>query len=137
MAETRDGKALPLRLHVHAGTMSIVRLPPDAAVPAWIRQGAWCSVTRTGEELSVVCASRLVPGDVRQSAGWRLLQVEGPLDFSLIGILHRITAPLAAAGISLFAISTFDTDYVLVGDTDLEAAIRCLEASGAIVSMPD
>lgn len=137
MTEGGDSGASPLRLHVHAGSMAIVRLAADAGTPDWIRQASWCSVTRTGEELSVVCESRLVPDDVRQSAGWRLLQVEGPLDFSLTGILHRITAPLAAAGISLFAISTFDTDYVLVGETDLEAAIPCLEASGVIVYGPD
>lgn len=137
MAEARDGEALPLRLHVHAGPMSIVRLSADAGTPDWIRRASWCSVTRTSEELSVVCESHLVPEDVRQSTGWRLLQVEGPLDFSLTGILYRITAPLAAAGISLFAVSTFDTDYVLVAETDLEDAIPCLEASGVIVQRPD
>lgn len=130
-------KALPLKLKVLNGNMCIARLPADAGIPAWVPETAWCSVTRTGEELSIVCESRFVPADVRQNGGWRLMQVEGPLEFSLTGILHRITAPMADAGVSLFAISTFETDYVLVGETDLEDAVSCLKASGLIVYMPD
>lgn len=131
------GDASPMKLKVLNGNMCIVRLPADAAMPAWVPEAAWCSVTRTGEELSIVCESRFVPGDVRQNGGWRLMQVEGPLDFCLTGVLHRITAPMARAGISLFAVSTFDTDYVLVGETELENAVACLKASGLIVCMPD
>lgn len=126
-----------MQLHVLAGSMCIARLPADADIPGWVRATSWHSVTRTAEELSIVCESRFVPADVRQSGGWRLMQVEGPLDFNLTGILHRITAPMAAEGISLLAVSTYDTDYVLVGEKDLEEAISCLGASGVVVRAPD
>lgn len=132
-----DAEAPPLKLRVLNGTMCIARLPADAAAPPWLPEAAWCSVTRTDEELSIVCESRFVPAGVRRNGGWRLLQVEGPLDFSLTGVLHRITAPMAEAGISLFAVSTFDTDYVLVGGADLEKAVSCLEAAGLIVHTAD
>lgn len=117
--------------------MSVARLAPDAPLPDWLPDQPWYSVTRTVDELSIVCESRLVPAGVSSNDGWRLLRVEGPLDFSLTGILHRITAPLAAAGISLFAMSTFDTDYVLVKERDLEDAAARLMESGLIVRRRD
>lgn len=126
----------PLTLNVLAATLTVARLPADADRPDWIEGGRWYSMTRTSDELSVVCESRLVPAGARQSGPWRALQVEGPLDFSLTGILYRIAGPLAGAGISLFAVSTFDTDYVLVGEADLERAAGCLRDSGIIVRPP-
>lgn len=126
-----------LRVNLLDGDMCVARLPADAPVPEWLPDASWWSMTRTGDELSIVCEERFVPDTVRQSSGWRMLQVQGPLEFSLTGILHRITAPMAAADISLFALSTFDTDYVLVADADLEEAVRCLRESGVIVHPPD
>jgi len=129
--------AAGLTLTVLDGAMSVARLAPDEPVPAWVADGSWCSVTSTADELSIVCESRFVPSGVRSNDGWRLLRVEGPLDFGLTGVLHRITAPLAAAKISLFTISTFDTDYVLVKEADLERAVAHLLESGLIVRRPD
>lgn len=129
--------ARPLTLKALGGSLSIARLPPDAAMPGWLPDTGWCAVTRTDDELSIVCESRFVPAGIQQNRHWRALQVEGPLDFSLVGILNRITAPMAAAGISVFAVSTFDTDYVLVREPDLRDAVACLRESGVIVHTPD
>lgn len=83
-------------------------------------------MTRTPTETSIVCEAPPVEGE----PGWRALMVEGPLDFSLTGILAGIAAPLAAAGISIFAISTFDTDYVLVKEARIDEATTVLRAAG-------
>lgn len=130
-------RAAALAINVLEGAMCVARLPADAPMPDWIAGAGWCSVTRTDDELSIVCEARLVPDGVRRNDGWRMLQVQGPLDFNLTGILFRITAPLANAGISIFALSTFDTDYVLVGERDLREAISHLRAAGIIVRAPD
>lgn len=122
-----------LVLDVMAGRLSIVRLPSDAGAPSWIGSTSWYSVTRTEDELSVVCESRLVPPEVQQNGPWRALKVVGPLDFGLTGVLYRIARPLAGAKISIFAVSTFDTDYVLVREQDLRGAVSSLSESGIVV----
>jgi hypothetical protein len=99
-------------------------------LPDWALSSAFLSITRTSDELSVVCLQEAVPPEVRCEKGWRCLRVEGPLDFSEIGVLASLTSVLAAAGVSLFAISTFDTDYLLVGETDLERAVTALRGVG-------
>jgi hypothetical protein len=88
------------------------------------------SVTRTAEELSIVCPSDAVPDSVRTERDFRALKIEGPFDFSLTGILLAVIGPLADAGISIFAVSTYDTDYVLVKKKDLKHAVSVLSASG-------
>jgi uncharacterized protein len=109
---------------------AVCRLPPAAPLPAWSVTGALVSVTRTRDELSIVCRDHDAPADVTASRGWRALQVAGPLDFALTGILLSIAAPLAQRGISIFAISTYDTDYVLVPHTSLHDAVDALTAAG-------
>ncbi len=110
--------------------LAVCRLEHDAPVPGWAR-GDFVSITRTPEELSVVCAETALPADAAQAElGWRALQVAGPLNFELTGILSSISEPLADAEISLFALSTYDTDYVLVREADLERAIEALEGAG-------
>jgi hypothetical protein len=84
------------------------------------------SITRTADELSIVCEESLAPAGAKVQPGWRAFKVEGPLDFSLTGIMATLAAPLATAKISLFAVATFDTDYLLVSERDLEAAIAAL-----------
>lgn len=112
--------------------LAVCRLAADDA-PAWLPSEGFVSVTRTAAELSVVCAEAAVPEGVRREGGWRAFVVEGPLDFGLTGILASIAAPLAEAGISIFAISTFDTDYVLVKAEKLHAAAEALEHTGHTV----
>ena len=111
----------------------MVRLPPDAHVPPWAFSpvpGALWSMTRTDEELSLVRAADAVPSDARAERGWRALRIAGTIDFALTGVLASVLAPLGEAGISIFAISTFDTDYILVREHALAAAIDVLRASG-------
>lgn len=124
---------MTIRLRVLPGTLAICRLGPDDAVPDWAG-GPFVAITRTPDELSVVCDEAGVPGEVRAERGWRALQVEGPLDFSLTGVLAGLTAPLAAAGISVFVLSTFDTDYLLVREHDLPSAVIALRQAGCTVA---
>ena len=114
--------------------LAVCRLAPDAPLPTWVAGPGFVSVTRTDEELSITVAQDRVPGDVVAVGPWRALKVQGPLDFTLTGILAALTAPLADAGISLFAIATYDTDYILVRAETLEAAITALTAAGRLVS---
>ena len=118
------------RLAVHPGSFAIYQLAPGTPLPAWTLEGPFCSVTRTLEELSIVCSESSVPDDVVADHGWRLLSVQGRLDISLVGVLAGLTGTLARAGITLFAISTYDTDHLLVRADDVVAATRALVAAG-------
>ncbi|NDG83499.1 MAG: ACT domain-containing protein [Proteobacteria bacterium] len=109
---------------------SICKLPAGSPVPAWATAGSFWSITGTADELSIVCESVRVPAGVTSNPNWRALMVQGPLDFSLTGILSALAAPLATAGISIFAVSTFDTDSLLVKELDYERAISILISSG-------
>jgi hypothetical protein len=109
---------------------AISRLASDAPIPQWATQGPFFSVTRTGDELSVVTELSRVPVGVQSQPGWRVLKVHGPFVLSEIGVLASLAAPLAEARISLFAVSTFDTDYLLVASETLPAAIAALERAG-------
>ena len=111
-------------------TLAICRLEKDAAIPDWARTGSFVSITRTAEELSIVCPQIQVPAEVKREEGWRGIKVQGPLDFSLTGILASLTTPLAKGGISVFAISTYDTDYLLVKEENLEKTIEILVKKG-------
>lgn len=115
--------------------LAICRLAPDARLPAWVAGPGFVSITRTDEELSITVRQDRVPGDLVAVGPWRALKVQGPLDFALTGILAALTAPLAHAGISLFAIATYDTDYVLVRAEALDAAITVLTAAGHRVAV--
>ena len=101
-------------------------------IPVWaFSSGGFVSITRTEEELSIVCDERLVPFEfVAVERGFRMLMVVGPLDFSLTGVMASIAGPLAEAGVSLFAISTYDTDYVLVREERLGEAVEALRGAG-------
>lgn len=119
-----------LQVHLH-----VCRLNHDAPIPSWLPRTSspLTAIVRTDDELSIVCPAAEVPADVRHEGPWRALRVAGPLDFALVGILTRLTAPLAVAGISVFAMSTFDTDYVLVRARDLDAAVTTLRDTGHAV----
>ena len=112
------------------GAMAVCRLAPEAPLAGWMHAGPLSSITRTAEELSVVCAEATVPDGVRREAGWRALRVDGPLEFSLVGVLAALAAPLAEAGIAIFVVSTFDTDWLLVKADRLAEAVRTLRQSG-------
>ena len=107
------------------------RLAPDDEIPRWaLNCGGFVSVTRTADELSLVCAESIAPRGIPCEPGWRIFKVEGPLDFTLTGILASLARTLAEAAVSIFTISTYDTDYVMVKGLDLEKAVRALAAAG-------
>jgi uncharacterized protein len=125
-----------LRLTVLEEPLAVCRLDPEAEVPPWAGSavGGISSVTRTTEELSVVCPERAVPRGVLCERGWRALKMEGPFDLSLVGILASVVAPLADAAVNVFVTATYDTDYVLVKDENLELAVDALRGRGHEIS---
>jgi hypothetical protein len=118
-----------LALEVLPDRLALCRFAPEAPLPAWVFHAEarlWC-VTRTPQELSVVCGEDdLPPSATGARPGWRALRVRGPLELSMTGVLAALTAPLAAAEVPVFALSTYDTDYLLVPGADLERAIEAL-----------
>jgi hypothetical protein len=122
-----------LRLRVLSGRLAVARLPGTAAVPGWADGPGLVSITRREGELSIVCADARVPAEVRVERGWRALEVEGPLDFQELGVMHGLTGPLAGAGVSVLAISTFDTDVLVVREETLARAVEALRAAGYAV----
>ena len=117
-------------------SIAICRLEAEDPLPMWATASTWWSITRTADELSVVCAEALVPAGVSASRGWRALRFAGPLPLDQTGILASVTGPLAAARVSVFAIATFDTDYVLIPAAQRAAAIGVLERAGHRVGIP-
>lgn len=121
-------------LSVLPGRFAICRLPPDREVPQWaLGNRTFVSVTYTADELSIVCPDNSVPEDEKSETGWVAIKVQGPLDFSLTGILAALAAPLAESGISIFAISTYDTDYLMVKEGNLMPAKEVLEKKGHLI----
>ena len=116
-------------------TFAVSKLSPDEVVPVWAWTGEVACVTRTRDELSIVCRADLVPPEVLSETGWRALRVKGPLDFALTGVFARIAQPLANAGISLFAVMTYDTDYVMVKEERLADAVQALMDAGHVVQV--
>ena len=112
------------------GELGIARLEAGAPVPAWWSSGDFCTVTRTSRELSVVCEAGAIPTDVRHEPGWRAFHVASTLPFDMTGVLASLTAPLAHASVPIFAISTFDTDYVLVRAAEVDRVTEILRAAG-------
>jgi uncharacterized protein len=114
--------------------MAITRLEHDAPSPAWATRGAFTSVTRTPSELSIVCQDDSVPRDVASARGWRGLMLQGPFPLTETGIASDFTAVLARANVSVFVISTYETDFVLVPEKSLDVAIAALARAGHSVS---
>jgi hypothetical protein len=123
-----------VQLRVLPDGYAVVRLQPGSELPSWVDAGPFRSVTRTDNEVSVVCRDRDVPDGQSAERGWRVLELKGPLDFSLSGVVASLVVPLAEAEIPVFVISTFETDYVLVRASDLEPATAALAAVGHSVA---
>jgi hypothetical protein len=107
-------------------TFCVVRLEKDSEIPIWINKDSFYSITKTDDELSIVCPQASVPKYSKMEKDWRILKIEGVLDFSLVGILAAISTLLAENKISIFAISTYDTDYILVKEDKINEAISVL-----------
>jgi hypothetical protein len=128
-----------LAIDVQPGEYTVARLDPDAPVPAELLAPSapgLVSITRTPAELSLICPAGSVPEGARVETGWRLLTVRGPLAFMLTGIIAALANELAAAGVALFTLSTFDTDHVLVKQADLTRAVDALHSAGHEVHLP-
>lgn len=119
-----------LTVDVRPGDYAIAKLPPGSAVPSLTISDGLVSVTSTPDEVSVVAPVAVVPPDATVDAGWRLLTVRGPLEFTLTGIMASLAGSLAAAGVPLYAMSTYDTDHILVKATDLDRAVGALREAG-------
>src|SRR3954447_18120510 len=121
----------PMEIAVLPDSLAVCRLRPSARIPSWaleLHEG-FVSITRTPDELSIVCDEEAVPADVEVESGWRALQLPGPIPFEQTGVLASLATPLAAAGIPIFAISTYETDYVLVRAHHLERALETLNTA--------
>lgn len=119
-----------LDLEVLPGLLAVCRLPAGCPLPEWLAGGTLTSITHSADETSIVCDASVVPPDVTVESGWRAIRVSGSLDFGLTGILLSVAQPLAAAGVSIFALSTYDTDYVLVKESALPEAVEALSSAG-------
>jgi hypothetical protein len=122
-----------LRMELMEGRYAVVRLDAGEPSPAWAAEGPFVSITRTDAELSVVCLEQAVPAGARAERGWRCLRVAGPLGFGMTGILASLAGPLASSGVSIFVVSTYDTDYLLVQERDLDRGTDALSRAGHTV----
>jgi hypothetical protein len=120
-----------LSLSLSSEKLAVCRFPPDTTPPSWVFDGdGFYSITRTREELSVIVPQCIVPAGVKTELDWLSLKVEGPLDFSSTGILSSLASPLADAAISIFAVSTYDTDYILIKEAQMDKAVDVLQSKG-------
>jgi uncharacterized protein len=108
---------------------AVCRLPPDAPIPPHTAT-EFTSITRTAEELSIVCPVDQAPQNAKCESPWTCFKLEGPFAFSLTGVLAAFLNPLAERGVPIFAVSTFDTDYILVKEQHVATAIEALQAAG-------
>jgi hypothetical protein len=123
-------------LHILSGVYGVARLSAESELPGWAREGELWAAVRTRDELSIVCEERYIPPEVRAERGWAALQVEGPLDFSLLGVLASISGVLAEAGVSIYTLSTYDTDYILFKESAMERALAALRGAGYLLFIP-
>jgi hypothetical protein len=119
-----------LTLALLSDSFAVCKLRAGEKVPSWSLIGSFSSLTRTPDEVSIVCSQELVPEGIQAVRGWRSLKVEGKVDFTLVGILSSLTSSLAHVGIVVFVISTYDTDYVFVKESELDRAVAALRNAG-------
>jgi hypothetical protein len=119
-----------LSLFVLPQTFAVFRLSPDDAIPPWATEGDFFSITRTADELSILCCQDAVPENTPCERDWRCLRVAGTIAFSVVGVIVGLTRGLAEAGIGVFVVSTFDTDYLLTKEKDWTTALDVLRRQG-------
>jgi hypothetical protein len=112
------------------GLYAVCRLDPGGAIPEWALASEFLSITRSREELSLVCRQEKVVSSVRCSRDWRVMGLEGPLDLQMKGVLSGLLGHLARESISVFVVSTYDTDYLLVKNFDYKRAVEVLMGEG-------
>ena len=126
-------KKLSLSLMPH--TYAVCQFHPDKHIPYWALLGDFVSLTRTHEELSIVCQQDNVPDEIQAERGWRCVQVQGAFDFSVAGVNASLAIPLAEADISVLAIATYATDYILIKEENVERVIQVLEQAGHSIEL--
>jgi hypothetical protein len=132
----QPSKTWKLNIRLLQGELAVCRLSPQSPIPEWaIGEKGFVSITRTADELSIVCAEDLAPKDAKCERNWRVFKMEGPFDFALTGILVSVARPLNEAGISILSISTYDTDYVMVKSKDKDKAVAILRSAGHSVTV--
>lgn len=119
-----------LHLEIQPFQIGVFKLPPSSSVPEWVFECSFFSITRTYDELSIFCTDKAIPLEILAERNWACFKVMEHLDFTTTGILASLADPLAEAGISIFSISTFDSDYILVHKKKLDMASKVLEAAG-------
>ena len=122
-----------LTLNVHKENYGICKLQKDAPVPEWV-VGVFISITRTADELSIICLEEKIPKEIECERAWRVVEIVGQLEFSLVGVLASLLTPLADAGISAFVLSTFNTDYLLIKEKNINEVVKILETLGHIIA---
>ena len=120
---------MQIKLETIEGEYSICRLSPDAPIPEWAEAG-FCSITRSENELSIVVKAGGIPEPLERENGWKMFRVAGSLDFSMVGVIAGISRVLADSVISIFVISTFETDYILVKSDQFDSAVTTLKTAG-------
>ena len=130
IAKQPGPKSLTLQFGQLPGLYAVVRQSPNAPVPPWAAQGAFTSITRTGDELSIVCPAENLPKEIVPDPRWICLKLQGPFDLYLTGVLLSFIEPLSTNGVPIFAISTFDTDYVLIPQEHAARATDLLRQAG-------
>lgn len=124
-----------LTFQLLSGEYSLCRLAPEQTIPVWVYASPFFSISKTPNELSIVCESQLVPGEVKQNGQWRLLKILEVLDLSLTGITAQFSTALADAAVNICVIATYDTDYVMLKEEKLSTAIKALENAGFTIRL--
>ena len=122
-----------MRLKVLPAPLGVVRMEPGESIPTWVWESPFLSITRTHDELSVFCEAKVIPESADATIGWRALYVAGQIPLELAGVLASLVMPLAARQISIFSISTHDTDYLLVPADRLDDAVEVLGGNGHVI----
>ena len=108
----------------------------NTPIPEWVATASFCSITRTQKELTIVCPQNTIDSDCEYDADWRCFRIDGSFDLNQIGVISSLAAPLAQAGISIFVVSSYDTDYILIKDQKVEQAVAVLSDNGHFVTKP-
>jgi hypothetical protein len=119
-----------LKLSLLNETYGICAFESDAPIPDWAVAASLCSITRTEKELTVVCSQKIIPAGVKHESGWRCFRVDGSFDLNQMGVISSLASPLAKAGVSIFVVSSYDTDYILVKEQNVEQAVAVLSGDG-------
>lgn len=119
-----------MNLLILDGMYAVCRLDPGDEIPAWIDESDFLSVVRSSDELSIVCSQKLVPQEIGCNRDWRLIRIDEELDFEMVGILNRFLLPLEKAGIAVFVVSSYNTDYIMVASRKLKEAVAVLKDEG-------